>query len=84
MVDAIESRLSENQWLGGQAPSKEDSEAFVALAGAVPNTDCHPNAFAWYALVSKFTDAVRGTWVAGAAPKEAAVSNGHSQLTLQS
>jgi len=67
MVDAIESRLSENQWLGGQQPSKEDSEEFAKLGGSAPSVDTHPNAFAWFSLVAKFTDAVRGTWAAAAA-----------------
>ena len=67
MVDDIESRLGDNQWLGGQAPSKEDADQFAGLGGQVPNVDTHPNAFAWYSLVGKFTDAVRGGWAAGAA-----------------
>ena len=66
MVDAIESRLGENQWLGGQQPSKEDADEFKGLDG-VPNVDTHPNTFAWYSLVNKFTEAVRGTWAAGSA-----------------
>jgi len=74
MVDAIESRLSENQWLGGQQPSKEDSEEFAKLGGSAPNVDTHPNAFAWFSLVAKFTDAVRGTWAAAAAAAPAGVS----------
>ena len=68
MVDAIESRLGENQWLGGQQPSKDDAAEFLGLSGAIPNVDSHPNAFAWYAMVGKFTDAVKSNWAAGAAP----------------
>ena len=71
MVDAIESRLGENQWLGGQQPSKEDAEQFAAMGGNAPNVDTHPNAFSWYALVSRFTEAVTGTWAAGSAPAAA-------------
>ena len=67
MVDAIESRLQENQWLGGQQPSKEDADEFAGLSGSVPNVDTHPNTYSWYALVGKFTVAVRGTWAAGSA-----------------
>ena len=73
MVDAIESRLAENQWLGGQQPSKDDAESYVAL-GSAPVCDTHPNAFAWYALVGRFTEAVRGSWAAAAAPAAAGVS----------
>ena len=71
MVDAIESRLGENQWLGGQQPSKEDASEFAAMNGNAPNVDTHPNAFSWYALVSRFTEAVTGTWAAGSAPAAA-------------
>ena len=78
MVDAIESRLGENQWLGGQQPSKDDAAEFTGLSGAIPNVDTHPNAFAWYAMVGKFTDTVKSNWAAGAAPAKGgadAVSN---------
>ena len=75
MVDAIEAKLEQNQWLGGQQPSKEDAEQFVALGDNAPNVDTHPNAFAWFALVSRFTEAVRGTWAAAAAaPADKGVS----------
>ena len=67
MVDALESRLNDNMWLGGQQPSKEDAEEFAKLGGKLPNCDSHPNTYAWYSLVSKFTDAVRSTWTAAAA-----------------
>ena len=62
MVDAIESKLNDKVWLGGDQPSKEDAEQFTALAGAMPSVDSHPQAFAWYNLVAKFTEAVRGSW----------------------
>ena len=74
MVDAIETRLADNMWLGGQQPSKEDAEQAAAL-GSAPNVDTHPNAFAWFTLVSRFTDAVKGTWPAAAAGGADAVSN---------
>ena len=74
MVDAIESRLTENMWLGGQQPSKEDAEQFGALAGQQISPDTHPNTFAWFTLVSRFTDAVRGGWTAAAPAAEKGVS----------
>ena len=74
MVDAIESKLGDNVWLGGQQPSKDDKEAFAGLNGVAPNVDTHPNAFAWFSLVSKFTDSIRDSWTA-AAPQAAGVSN---------
>merc|ERR1712060_1037719 len=60
MVDAIETKLAQNQWLGGQQPSKEDAESFQGMAAC-------PNACAWWVLCSRFTDDVRGTWTAAAA-----------------
>jgi hypothetical protein len=70
-MDALEGRLNDAQWLGGQQPSAEDREAFEGLSGAVPSADSHPNTFAWFALVSRFTDDVRKGWD-GAAPAKAA------------
>ena len=67
MVDAIESRLGDNQWLGGQQPSKDDADEFKKLGDTLPNVDTHPNTYAWYSLVAKFTEAVRGGWTAAAA-----------------
>ena len=32
------------------------------------NAETHPNTFAWFALVSKFSDKVKATWAAGGAP----------------
>ena len=49
-------------------PSKEDAEQFVAMGDNVPNVETHPNAFAWHMLVARFTEAVRGSWAAAAAP----------------
>ena len=74
MVDAIESKLGDNVWLGGQMPSKDDKEEFANLNGKAPNVDTHPNAFAWFSLVGKFTDAVKDTWTAAAPQAAAGVS----------
>ena len=73
MVDAIESRLGENQWLGGQMPSKEDADQYTALNGVMPSAATHPNAFGWYSLVSKFSEDIRGSWTKSA-PAQAAPS----------
>lgn len=70
MVDAIEKRLGDNMWLGGQAPGSADREEFEKL-GKVPNANSHPNTFAWYCLVSKFTDAAKAGWTGGAAAGKA-------------
>ena len=70
MVDAIESKLGDNVWLGGQQPSKDDADQVKSL-GDAPSAATHPNAFAWYTLVGRFSEDVRGTWTA-AAPAQAA------------
>ena len=66
-MDNLEKQLTDAMWIGGQQPSAADREAFEGLAGAVPDVEQFPHTFAWFALVSKFTPAVRGSW-AGAAP----------------
>merc|ERR1712084_76358 len=66
MVDAIEKKLGDNQWLSGQAPGAADREEFEKI-NKTPNPNSHPNAFAWYCLVGKFSDAARGAWAGGAA-----------------
>ena len=70
MLDVIESRLQECQWLGGQSPSQDDAEGFASLNGAVPDVDMYPNAFAWYAMVSKFSEAKRASWSRQEAAKQ--------------
>ena len=66
-MDALESRLADAQWLGGQQPSAEDCSEWEGLGGSAPNPDTHPNTFAWWALVSRFTDEVRKGWTGAAA-----------------
>ena len=61
-MDRIESQLEVCQWLGGTQPSSHDAEQFVALNKNVPDVDLHPNTFAWYSFVSKYTDKVRASW----------------------
>ena len=53
-------------WLGGMQPSSEDAEKFDGLGGVEPNADTHPQAYGWYGLVSRFTEAVRKSWGAAA------------------
>ena len=67
-MDALEARLADAQWLGGQLPSGEDRELWLELGGQVPSPDTHPNTFAWWALVSRFTDDVRNGWKDAGAP----------------
>lgn len=37
------------------------------LKNNVPSVESHPHTFAWFSLVSRFTDAVKATWAAPAA-----------------
>ena len=50
-----------------QQPSSQDSETYQQIKSGDVTADAHPNVFAWYHLVRKFTDAVRGTWGGAAA-----------------
>ena len=71
MTDAntLEATLKNQQWVGGQTPTSADKDAFEALSKAgMVNAETHPNVFAWFALVSKFSDKVKATWAAGGAP----------------
>ena len=71
MVDAntLEVTLKTQQWVGGQSPTTADVETFEALKSESLNAGTHPHVFAWFCLVSKFTDVVRKTWPAGAGAK---------------
>eukprot|EP00356_Strombidium_inclinatum_P012754 CAMPEP_0170491452 /NCGR_PEP_ID=MMETSP0208-20121228/11037_1 /TAXON_ID=197538 /ORGANISM="Strombidium inclinatum, Strain S3" /LENGTH=216 /DNA_ID=CAMNT_0010767029 /DNA_START=11 /DNA_END=661 /DNA_ORIENTATION=- len=71
MTDAntLENTLKNQQWVGGQAPTDADKTAFEALKSADLSAETHPNVFAWFCLVSKFTDAVRNSWAAAAPAK---------------
>lgn len=67
MVDAIEKRLGDGQWLAGQLPGAADREEFEKL-DKTPNAQSHPNTFAWFCLVSKFAESIRAGWTGGSAP----------------
>jgi hypothetical protein len=44
------------------APTGADKDAFEQVRNNPPSAESHPNTFAWFTLVQRFTDAVRGTW----------------------
>ena len=77
MTDAntLEATLKNQQWVGGQTPTNADTDAFEALKSESLSAATHPHVFAWFSLVSKFSDAVRKTWTA-AAPAKAAKGKG--------
>jgi elongation factor 1-beta len=67
-ANTIEATLKNQQWVGGQTPTSADKDAFEALSkSGMISAETHPNVFAWFTLVSKFSDAVKNTWAAGAA-----------------
>ena len=66
MNQELERRLGDNCWLGGDQPSREDAMTFNALGENVPDQESHPSAYAWYILVSRFTEEVRSQWAAAA------------------
>ena len=70
MTDAntLEITLKNQQWVGGQAPTKADVEAYTALKTETLSAATHPHVFAWFCLVQKFSDAVTATWGAAGAP----------------
>jgi elongation factor 1-beta len=69
-ANTLEQTLKNQQWVGGQAPTQADVEAFDALKSENIQAATHPHVFAWFCLVYKFTEAVRKTWpAAGGAAK---------------
>merc|ERR1711957_781768 len=66
-INTLEKKLSNQQWVGGQAPTAEDKDAFEAMKAAAPSAETHPNVFAWFCLTWKFSDDVRKSWTAAAA-----------------
>ena len=66
-LDQVEKLLTESQaqFLGGSQPSSDDGEAMKSITDC-PNPGAHPRAFAWFALVSKFTPEARAAWTQSA------------------
>lgn len=62
VFDTLENMLGEAQWLGGLQPGSIDHEEFINLSGTLPNAISHPNTYAWYTLVSKFSARIRESW----------------------
>ena len=50
-----------------QLPTKEDNEAFEVVNKTAPSAETHPNVYACWCLVMKFTPATRAAWGAPAA-----------------
>ena len=66
-VNALEAKLKNQQWVGGQQPSAADKEAYESLKAGTVSAETHPHTFAWFCLVFKFSDAVKNSWPAAGA-----------------
>jgi elongation factor 1-beta len=62
-----EKTLADNQFIGGQQPTAADKEAWEVVKANVPSAATHPNTFAWFVLVNRFSDAARNSWAAAQA-----------------
>jgi glutathione S-transferase len=56
---ALEQKLAKNPWVGGKEPSKKDAEAFTSLNGGDLDAETAPHTFAWFNVMSSFSDEVR-------------------------
>ena len=54
-----------------QLPTAAAKEAFDLMKTGVPSVESHPHTFAWYCLVDRFHESVRGSWAAAAPAKGA-------------
>ncbi len=56
-----------------QQPTAADREAWELVKSNPPTAATHPNTFAWFVLVNRFSDSIRGSWAGaqGAAAKGA-------------
>lgn len=58
-----EKKLSNNQWLAGKEPTAEDVKAFNEIkAEGVPSSEDYPALFAWYSMLTNFSDEVINSW----------------------
>lgn len=70
--DVLEHQLAKSQWLGGGSqPSAADLQAYESLKKlGIPKATCHARAFAWYSLVSRFSEDARSHWGAEQSAKK--------------
>jgi hypothetical protein len=50
-----------------QQPTAADREAWEAVKAHVPSAATHPNTFAWFVLVNRFSEAARNSWTSAQA-----------------
>lgn len=51
-----------------QQPSAADRDTYEQVKNSAPSVQSHPHTYAWFVLLSRFTDAVRNSWAATAQP----------------
>lgn len=61
--------LAKSAFMAGNAPSSKDKEALTDLKDKVIEASECPHLFAWYSQVSRYSEAVRNSWPAAAAPQ---------------
>ena len=63
-LDDIEETLASSgqQWLSGSQPGSADAEAINEVRASRPDPRAYPNAFSWYAMVSKFSPEKQASW----------------------
>lgn len=73
----LDAHFKDNLYCGGHSPSNEDLLVFnqFAESNTEPNQDSHSNLWAWFALISLYTQQIKETWVAAkAAPAKKAAA----------
>ena len=54
--------FNESNVLYSQQPTAADRDAYEAIKNTIPNVATHPNTFAWFVLIHRFSDAIRNSW----------------------
>ena len=57
--DQLEKLLNSQQYFGGEVPTIADAKTFEGLKLPNLSPHAHPNLYAWYTLVARFTEQVR-------------------------
>ena len=69
-LETLEATLKNQQFVGGQAPTQADVEAFNEVKSLNISPETHPYTFGWFCLIWKFNENVMKSWpAAGGAAK---------------
>ena len=61
-LNLSEQLLANMRFLGGNAPSQRDKVALEAIGDEPPSAEFHPNVYAWWSIVSKYTEETKNAW----------------------